>query len=181
MALVIQPATGSPLVQNLSSVDYTYGFGATGTLAGAATNTDVLAFGGAANVVTRIKRIKFSINNLSAPTAGAITVKLLRQTALAASPTAITPRLLDINATAALTTVVTPSGAGTGTLLLFEDAFTVPATIGVSSFVFNVGDYLGEPLTLRGATDFIALNVTFVTAQASAPYIVAGFFDEGTV
>lgn len=169
MALLARDANSALVTLPNAGTDQAFGAVATFTTPAATAATDVLTFQGPANGVARLPRIKLTINALAAPTAGAILVQLIRQTAIhSGSSPAVTPTPLDSrNTTPAGTAVLTPGGNGTGTKILAAEILTVPAAIQASSVEFSVGASLAEPILLSGTSDFVAVNVTCVAANES--------------
>lgn len=184
-ALQVRNATGTSLTINNTSVDPSFGFVTTINTPATTAETDLLIIKGAAGVITRLKKLKVVTNWLTAPTAGSITVKLVRLTALAGGSGATTPAAATpwgiAGSAGAQTTFLLSGGANTGSTVLAEEIIIAPASINVSSVTFDFGGIQIAPPAITGATDYLAVRVTVVASQESQPLLISAWFDEGTV
>lgn len=183
MALVIKDGNG--VAQNLPNYDPGYRYAVLG-ITPAATPTDVLVIQGAAGIVTRIKSIKL---NGVATANGNMPMQLIRRSAAntGGTSTAPVPGKADTN-DAAPASVLTqysanPASLGAAVQTLAGSRLNF-ATTATGSVVANQGwDFavrMEKPITLRGASDFLAINLAGAAVPAGGLLDLEVAFEEGS-
>lgn len=157
----------------------TYAFAITG-LAPAASATDIFAIGGSASKVIRIMRVVVSASSNSAVAATNDLQLIFRSGGTQSAGTAGTPVLYDTNDPAVAATVYTytsnPASVGTSLGVIYSAKLTPTLSPYTATdfptqapIIVQFGITDSKPVVLRGATQFLAinLNATSMTGTAS--------------
>lgn len=190
MALsLIDGAGNKQIASNVSTNENVYGGVSNGTITASNTSaTDVFQFVGAANIVTRIRRIELfaasivATNTVTLAAASSL-IRLIRRTAAGttgtwtalANGTGVTP--YNVNSAAASCVVnvagTTAFTVGAGTGQLKQGYLYYPAVVSTvnlqngssqqTSLVWEFGTRGAAPLYVIGASDFLVINLNGVT------------------